>query len=171
MTMRALFAAAFSLAASSYAFSGPLPGGAESLVETYQDWVIACEAPEGDTICLMRQVQSSTQTGQHVLTAEFRAGADGGIEGALLLPFGLALAQGISLAIDEQPGPRLAFSTCLPNGCIAPVRFEASTIADLEAGNVLRAAAVAANSAQPVAFDISLRGFTAALGRMTELIS
>ncbi len=65
---------AFSLAAISgaSAFAVPLPGGASTLQETYQDWIVSCQSQKETSICVMRQDQSNTQTGQRVLTVELR---------------------------------------------------------------------------------------------------
>lgn len=160
---------AVALLGALQAVAAPLPGGAGSLVETYQDWVVACQAQNDVTACVMRQVHSHSQTGQHVLTAEFRNAADGELEGTLLMAFGLALAQGVSLEIDGAAGPALTFSTCLPTGCIVPTAFDAAMVDRLKAGAVLNVMATAANPPRPVPFRVSLSGFTAALNRMTEL--
>lgn len=150
----------------------PLPGGAGSLVETYQDWVVACQAQNERTLCVMRQVQSNTQTGQHVLTVEFSGGGDGGrLGGVLLMPFGLSLAEGITAAIDNAaPGPALAFATCTPQGCLAPIAFEADQVAKLKAGTSLNLTARSFSPAQPIALKVSLKGFSAALNRIGDLM-
>ncbi|WP_274426071.1 invasion associated locus B family protein [Chelativorans sp. YIM 93263] len=150
--------------------AAPLPGGAGSLVETYEDWVVSCAAPEGETVCVMRQSQNNQETGQHILTAELRTGTDGAVEGTLLMPFGLALAQGIALAIDETEGPTFPFLTCLPQGCVAPVNFDHSSLENLKTGDALKITVHAVNAEQRIAFTVSLNGFTAALNRMTELM-
>lgn len=162
-------AMAAALLFGSPAPAAPLPGGAGSLVETYQDWVVACQARNNLTACAARQVQSDSQTGQHVLTAEFRNGAGGKLEGALLMPFGLALAQGASLKIDEAAGPALAFSTCLPRGCVIPLSLDAAMTGRLKTAATLHIGAIAAASSQPIALKVSLKGLSAALNRMTEL--
>ncbi len=108
------------------------------------------------------------QTGQRVLTAELR-NAGGKVEGVLLMPFGLDLAKGASLKIDEAAGPNLAFSTCLPQGCLAPISFDAKQVAALKAGANINVTTTALSPSQPVAFKISLKGFGAALDRITTL--
>lgn len=153
------------------AMAAPLPGGAGSLVETYQDWVVACQAQDERTLCVMRQVQSNTQTGQHVLTVEFSGGGDGRLGGVLLMPFGLSLADGVTVGIDEAAaGPVRPFSTCLPQGCLAPVSFEAAEIARLKAGTALTLTAKSLSPAQPVTLKVSLKGFSAALNRIGDLL-
>lgn len=161
---------AFTLATISgaSAFAAPLPGGASTLQETYQDWTVSCQSQKETSICVMRQDQSSTQTGQRVLTAELR-NVEGKVEGVLLMPFGLDLARGAALKIDEVAGPNLAFSTCLPQGCLAPVSFEAKQVAALKAGTNINVTTTALSPSQPVAFKVSLKGFGAALDRITAL--
>lgn len=161
---------AFTLATISgaSAFAAPLPGGASTLQETYQDWTVSCQSLKETSICVMRQDQSSTQTGQRVLTAELR-NVEGKVEGVLLMPFGLDLAKGAALKIDEVAGPNLAFSTCLPQGCLAPVSFEAKQVAALKAGTNINVTTTALSPSQPVAFKVSLKGFGAALDRITAL--
>ncbi len=161
---------AFTLATISgaSAFAAPLPGGASTLQETYQDWTVSCQSQKETSICVMRQDQSSTQTGQRVLTAELR-NVEGKVEGVLLMPFGLDLAKGAALKIDEVAGPNFAFSTCLPQGCLAPVSFEAKQVAALKAGTNINVTTTALSPSQPVAFKVSLKGFGAALDRITAL--
>ena len=149
-------------------FAAPLPGGASTLQETYQDWTVSCQNQKDNSICMMRQEQSSTQTGQRVLIAELRNVA-GKVEGVLLMPFGLDLAKGAALKIDEAAGPNLAFSTCLPQGCLAPVNFDAKQVAALKGGNNINVTTTALSPSQPVAFKVSLKGFGAALDRITAL--
>lgn len=157
------------LAVASPAMAAPLPGGAGSLVETFQDWVVACQAQESTTSCVMRQVQTNTQTNQSVLTLEFRNIAGGKLEGALLLPFGLALAKGVTLKIDDTAVGTLAFSTCVPQGCLVPMGLDAAQVAKLRSGTALNVSATGLNPAQPVALKISLKGFPVALNRVLDL--
>ncbi|RDE07922.1 hypothetical protein DVH29_14045 [Pelagibacterium lacus] len=84
-----------------------LPGGASSLNEAHGDWSVACAAREGSVQCAISQSQVSGQNGQRVLTIELRA-AEGGeaINGVLILPFGLRLDEGVTLAIDESAALR-----------------------------------------------------------------
>lgn len=163
------FAFALAVVAGAPALAAPLPGGAGSLQETYQDWTVSCQTQNDTAACLMRQDQSSSQTGQRMLTVELRSGADGKADGVILLPFGLDLARGAALTIDEAEGPALSYSTCLPQGCLAPVHFDARQTAALKKGETLNLTATALSPSQPVAFKVSLKGFGAALDRIVAL--
>ncbi|AIJ71803.1 MULTISPECIES: invasion associated locus B family protein [Brucella] len=159
----------FTALSSLSAFAASLPGGASTLQETYQDWTVSCQSQKDTTACVMRQEQSSAQTGQRVLTAELRNVAGGKVDGVLLMPFGLDLAKGASLKIDDTAGPNLTFSTCLPQGCLAPVSFDAKQVAALKSGTNINVTTTALSPSQPVAFKISLKGFGAALDRIQAL--
>ena len=162
------FAATFTAFSGLTAFAAPLPGGASTLQETFEDWTVSCQSQKETTVCALRQDQSAAQTGQRVLTVELRNNKDGA-EGVILLPFGLDLAKGAALKIDEAEGPNLAFSTCLPQGCLAPVSFNAKQVAALKAAENLNIATTALSPSQPVPFKVSLKGFGAALDRVSSL--
>ncbi|MBV2142460.1 invasion associated locus B family protein [Falsochrobactrum sp. TDYN1] len=162
-------AVAFTAISFVPALAAPLPGGASTLQETYQDWTVTCQTQNASSVCAMRQDQNSTQTGQRVLTVEFRNVDGGKIDGVLLMPFGLDLAKGASLKIDDATGPDLAFSTCLPQGCLTPVTFDAKQVTALKAGTDLNVTTTALSPSQPVAFKVSLKGFGAAFDRIVAL--
>lgn len=146
-----------------------LPNGATSLQETYQDWVVACGLTDAGKRCSFSQ-QQSQQNGQRVLAIELTAAADGAISGTLVLPFGLALAAGASLQVDDQPAlPALAFSTCLPAGCLVPLSLSRDQVAQMRNGSQLRVNVRAEGSPQPTLFSISLKGLSAALDRTVAL--
>ena len=75
-------------------------GGASSLQETYDDWQVACGQQGGVKRCAMGQQQISKENRQRVLDIELWPSGDK-LEGALMLPFGLALDQGVTLQIDD----------------------------------------------------------------------
>jgi invasion protein IalB len=161
---------AIGMSATQSATAASLPGGASSLVETYDDWGVVCQMQSDAPACVVRQVQTNNQTNQTVLTAEIGKTADGKFQGALLLPLGLALAQGAQLKIDDTSvGAPLAFSTCLPQGCLVPLALEADTIAKLRSGKVLNVTISAANPLKPLTFPVSLKGLSGALNRVAEL--
>jgi len=106
-----------------------LPGGASSLQETYDDWQVVCGQQGGVKRCAMVQQQISKENRQRVLDIELWPAGDK-LQGALMLPFGLALDQGVTLQVDDAaPGQPLHFRTCLPGGCVVPLSFDARGLA------------------------------------------
>lgn len=166
-----IFGAALLLGGAGPSFAQGLPGGATSLNETHGDWTVACTTPEGNVRCAVSQVQINNQNRQRVLSVELAAAESGNAaNGTLVMPFGLALDQGVVLSIDEgELMPPLRFSTCLPAGCVVPLTFSADAVAAMRAGTALKAKAAANGSGQDVNFSISLSGFTSALTRAAEL--
>jgi invasion protein IalB len=145
-----------------------LPGGASALSETYRDWQVACSQQEAAKHCSLSQSQIQ-QNGQRVLAIELAAPSENAVSGIIVLPFGLALASGATLQIDDKAaGQPLPFRTCLPVGCIVPVTFDADTIAILRAGAALKIMATS-DGGQQTPFAVSLAGFAAALDRVAAL--
>lgn len=169
LAKRAASAAALTIIATTATFA-QLPGGANSLVETYDDWGVVCQAAGETTSCFVRQVQTDRQSNQQVLTVEIAALADGTFTGAILLPLGLSLSQGAQLKIGETAleGTR-SFSTCIPQGCLVPLTISEDTLAALRAGTALSIAVLSAAPEQPLTFTVSLKGFSNALNRIGSL--
>jgi invasion protein IalB len=163
--------------AQNFVPAGTLPGGASSLQESYQDWQVVCAQQvasdqTGDatplTRCAMNQQQIERQNQQRVLAIELAPAGDK-LEGALVLPFGLALDQGATLRVDDGPvGPPLRFRTCLPAGCVIPLSFDANKVAALQKGATLKIKVVADGGSDTL-LPISLKGFAAAYSRVTAL--
>lgn len=150
----------------------PLPGGASSIQETYQDWSVLCTAPNQVKQCTVQQVQSESQTNRFVLGVELRPVPDGGVTGRLVMPFGLQLSAGVTLALDQNPaGQPLQFQTCIPSGCLVPLTFQAATVAALKAGTQLKLNTKSLDAnAKPLVFNISLKGFGNALERAVAIV-
>ncbi len=152
------------------ATGGPtLPGGASSLNETHTDWSVNCAVRDNRKACVFFQGQTNSSN-QRVLLLELTASAPDKVTGSLVLPFGLALDQGVKLlAEDTAPSAPLQFKTCLPAGCVVPIDFGADTVAALRKSGSLNVQAAAADGGGEIAFTISLKGFSAALDRTIAL--
>lgn len=153
------------------AFAQGLPGGASSLNEKHGDWTVACAMRENAVNCAISQTQVRGENRQRVLTVELTATEGGNAaSGTLVMPFGLALDQGVVLSINEGEFlPPLRFSTCLPTGCLVPLVFDKAAVTAMRAGTALKAKAAANGSGKEVNFSISLAGFSSALARAAEL--
>lgn len=152
------------------ASAAPLPGGASSLTESYDDWSVVCQMQNNAPACAVRQVQAKSQTNQHVLTAEITKAPDGKYRGGLLLPLGLALAPGAQLKIDDAAlGATQPFSVCVQQGCLVPLAFETEAVNKLKAGKTLTVTVGVLGQTEPVVFTISLKGLSSALNRVADL--
>lgn len=149
-----------------------LPGGAQSLSETFEDWQVACGTPQGVKRCVVSQQQADAKTHQRLLSVELQpkgTGAGAGVEGILVMPFGLDLDKGVTLKAGQADvGPALRFRTCLPQGCVVMLALDAKAVAVLRKAPTAMVNAVAEGGKQ-VSFPVSLKGFGGALDRAAAL--
>lgn len=140
-----------------------------SLSETYEDWTVNCTTRSEKRRCAFSQRQLR-QDGQRVLTVELAPLTQGGLQGSLVLPFGLALDKGVTFAVDESARSKpFAFKTCLPIGCVVSTTFSSATVKAFRSGTTLKLGTVASDSGKEVAFSVSLKGFGTALDRTAAL--
>ena len=145
-----------------------------SLQETWDDWQVACmRREETRRVCAMSQTQVQEEGHRRILALEITAEPGGETaRGTLVLPFGLDLERGVSLAIDETAiANNLRFRTCLPGGCILPISLSAPHLAALRRGGTLTILTAASDTGQTLSLSVSLRGFSAAFNRLVELRS
>jgi invasion protein IalB len=155
---------------SAAAAKPQLPGGASALSETHGDWIVNCQIAGTVKTCSLSHQQFNKQSGQRLLAIELSSKTGQDAAGTMALPFGLALANGVSLEIDDKKlEGTLQFNTCQPAGCLVPVTFDADTTSLLQNGTTLKINATAADTAQPIAFSVSLNGFAGALARTADL--
>lgn len=149
-----------------------LPGGATSLRETHGDWVVNCavvgEADQASKVCTLSQEQQDSKSGQRIIAVELRPSAKANAA-TLVLPFGLDLAAGAALQIDDGAvGEPLPFRTCLAGGCLVSANIDPKMLASLRDGTALKAH-VKADGGKEMMFSISLKGFGGAFDRTVDL--
>lgn len=150
-----------------------LPGGASSLNETFDDWNVNCRVAGTEaaprSACVVRQVQMQQNTRKRLLAVNFVAQPEGALKGSLVMPFGLDLATGVKLRLDQgEPTPAIAFKTCMPQGCIIPIDWKAPSVQNLRVAATLNIEARSVDgTAMPL--TVSLKGFSAALDRAITL--
>jgi invasion protein IalB len=155
-------------APSSGAAPAQLPGGAQAVNETFQDWQMSCVQAQGGKRCAVSQQQLDEKTRQRVLVFELQPRGDKA-EGVLVLPFGLALDKGVTVKAGEaELGPALRFKTCLPQGCVVPLNLDAKAMALLRKASALTVGVVS-DAGQPANLSVSLKGFSSAFERATAL--
>jgi invasion protein IalB len=167
---RRLSLAAALLATSSAAAQpvpATLPGGASALTEVHGDWTVGCQVQGERKHCLVTQ-QVLDGNRQRLVAMEL-APAQSGATGNLALPFGLLLASGASLTIDDARPVSLTFRTCLPAGCVVPLTLDAPTLERLKKATTLKITATTADNSSPASFSISPKGLAGAYVRAQDL--
>jgi invasion protein IalB len=161
--------------------AGAPQGGARPNIqqETHGDWQVRCgDVPAGPAtgdappphrkMCVMSQEQTDGDSKQRVMAVEMIPDGQE-IQATFILPFGLSLQKGVNLQIDNgRASGVLPFRTCLPIGCILPIRFDPKLAGDLRKGSKLNVT-VTTDAGEEVKLAFSLSGFTKAIGRASEL--
>lgn len=90
----------------------------------------------------------------------------------MALPFGLALAKGVALKLDDKPlEGAYGFSTCVIAGCLVPLTLDERVLSELKGAATLAVSAFALDTGREVAFAIPLNGFTSAMNRTAQLLA
>lgn len=139
---------------------------------TFKDWTVACEQPGDGTQRRCAMFQHFVRAGDKKLAASVFIRYAGNSSVPLLrvvTPFGVDLARGVAVKVDNTEQYPIAFRTCRPTGCEAVAGIGNVLLDLLQAGRTLRIAyRLLDQSQQTVAF--SLRGFTAALKALQTTI-
>lgn len=153
--------------------SAPLAAqtGPDRMVEQYQGWTLTCAKPQAEEAaleCAMEQTVNDSQSGAVVLRMVIRSGQTTPDPVATLIgPFGVDLAQGLSVSVDGGTPETLAFRTCLSGGCIATLPLDAARLEAFRAGQTLTTVIRPVDDPSvTMSLPISLAGFTAALERL-----
>lgn len=152
------------------------PMGPSSLSETYRDWVVRCqqvevaEANASLQLCQMSQELHQRNGNQRVLAVNISGPTDGGAsQVTIITPFGLDISAGIGLRIDDVEVSSMAFTTCLPVGCVANLELDKITLTKLQEGQAAQVVLHQLQSPEPLLITVSLAGFTAAWDRLDAL--
>jgi invasion protein IalB len=147
------------------------------LVATHGDWAVQCqEAPgaaEGEAAvrtCGMFQAAKTDRPGVG-LTLVVVKGEQDGKEVTMLrvmAPIGVYLPTGVALEIDGDAVGRVPFTRCMPQACIAVAEASPPTLEKMKAGGIANFIIYEAPGAG-MAMELSLKGFTAALGELNQL--
>lgn len=127
----------------------------------YQDWEVACIETDSGERCQMRQtlqIQDDEVAGGYLQATIRRDGDSHVIE--VLLPLGVDLRPGVRMQVDDGEEFGADFITCVEQGCVAGRELEAGQFRAMRAGQQMSVGFWPLHAEQPMAFDVSLTGFT-----------
>lgn len=147
--------------------------GPDALSETWQAWTVTCGPPALDPPitrdCRMGQDLRRETDGQRILALTVRMGGKGVALATLVAPFGLDLARGVGLAVDDGSPATVPFRTCLPSGCIARLTLDTATASAMRAGQTATVTMYPLDAAEPITVTLPLDGFADAMVRLEDL--
>jgi len=137
--------------------------------DTFDDWKIQCEKPEGATVEIchaFQQIMTKAAEGgteQRVLHVAIGYPPEQADPIAIFTtPLGVALQAGIQVKVDEKEPKGVAFNVCNNNGCQAAVKLDAASLEELKMGTKLTVT-FGNLKRQGLNVPVSLKGLTAAL--------
>jgi len=146
-----------------------------NITETYSDWTLRCvtapvaEGQEAVRSCEIMQEQRRREGNQLVLAISLQTKDDGAGAGlTMVLPFGLDLAAGVSIAAAEEDLIVARISTCLPRGCIVATDLPQETV-DTLAETETVTLTMTSIEGQKIQTAISLKGFAPAWNRVNTM--
>lgn len=151
----------------------PADGRAATDGQVFDDWTINCqpvpeEAGGGESCNAVFVVPAPEGQGIAMRMVAGYLGAGGGTPvGAIILPLGIRLSEGVLLKIDSNKEIRLPFDRCIQAGCQVLFPLNDEILGQLKRG--LAAQVVFLDPAgNPQALPISLKGFTAAFNSLKQ---
>jgi invasion protein IalB len=155
--------------AISAALAMALAGGAAAqeitVKATHGDWQVHCPATVSETNpCAMVQ-ELVNDNERRILSAIILhpPGAEPFLR--VIVPLGVLLPGGMTLAVDGSEIGTIGFLNCLPDGCMTQVALTADVLEKLKQGNQATVTVYEQNE-QPIQVPLSLSGFTAAYGEL-----
>lgn len=146
--------------------AGLSPSTPSSASFGFEAWLVRCQAVKDTAGCGMSQ-QILDQRRQAVLQLHLARSAKGeGHQLVVVLPLGVAVPPGIVVQVGETKR-NVAFTQCLPGGCVAPMPVDAAFVDVLRSGTEGRVGVVDRRG-QTVAVPFSLKGFAPAFAKMEE---
>ena len=126
-------------------------------------WVKVCnqDPKSKKKLCMIAQ-ELRAETGQFLASVALRE-LEGQKRKSLVVAItpGMLLQPGLSVQIDKGKQNKGAYGICFPNACYAEMVIDANYVAQMKKGGRLTLTTLN-QQAQPVRFDMTLKGFTAA---------
>ena len=128
--------------------------------ERFGDWIYECSIlAENKTACSLSQaIMSKNQNKRLVKFNLGRNEKTKGIDFVTLLPLGIKLPSGASIAIDNGTAYQLTLKTCIQQGCVAVYPADSNFIKALQGGQKLNISFTGSGSDLPITISGSAKG-------------
>lgn len=140
-------------------------------IDQYQDWVLRCEnsSQENTRSCVLFQRLVMQDTGQVVLQATMALPKDPEESplAVFTLPLGIYLPYGAEITVDDGQPVTAGIETCIQRGCTSVLPLDDELLEQMRSGQKMRIR-VKQNEEKNLDFELSLNGFTAGFGALTN---
>ncbi len=137
-----------------------VPASGFAVQSDFGDWQLSC--PEAETSCVLSQTAAaSDQTWLATLRVALGEGDNAIVQ--FLVPPSVHLASGLFVTVSPGISKQATFIRCLTVACEAVLELDSETLNAWKRGRSAELRYRASPDTQPLIFDISLMGLTAAL--------
>lgn len=133
--------------------------------ETFQNWSLLCRALESGNDCFLSQILVDDRVPDGKMLLQISAIDENGVSGHVMLPAGFLLKEGITVRVGEA-SLQFPLLSCIPEGCVADIRFNSQQVALLQTSNQVDIAIVL-QSGEAMHFPFKLQGFQSAFQKMS----
>lgn len=139
------------------------PSATKRWSHTIGGWVVACAQDDQTKVCGLSQTLSEAETKRVVAAWSFSKGAGDKVSATLRGPLGVALSQGVQIAIEaEKPYAFAAnYETCSSGGCVANFETTPALLAQLRKASKVNVVFQGV-AGRPISLDFQMRGFSKA---------
>jgi len=142
-------------------------GGPSTASFGFDAWLVRCQAVKEDVGCGISQQILDQRSRQPILQLILgRAPSGKGHQFVIVMPLGVTVPPGIAIQIGDTKRT-VAFTQCLPGGCVAPLPVDDAFL-DVLKSNTEGRVGVVDRRGQTVAVPFSLKGFVGAFDKMEE---
>ncbi|MEN0000813.1 MAG: invasion associated locus B family protein [Pseudomonadota bacterium] len=145
--------------------------GPSSIRETYGGWAVRCQQATENMQCDMAFEARQQDSQQLILRVTIMRAPDGtGANARILTPFGISLADGLQISVDEgEPFLSAAFRTCIAAGCIARTPVDNDALATIANSEQFQVTMQQLDDGGALNILMPTNGFQAAWQRLAEL--
>lgn len=145
---------------------------AEKPAETkkFDDWVVACGTPKGQTKKVCQAVQTLTNKDDGKRVMQIMVGYPDGETDAMavfVLPLGYLLQQGGKFELDGKEVGVLGAERCIQTGCIVPLQLDSAMLGKFKGGAGGKITVTIAKD-RSIELPVSLKGFSAAFAELKK---
>ena len=161
-------AAAAQPAANAAAPAQQLAGANLAVNEAHGDWSVRCFQIQSIAPCDILQLANNQDTNQRVLLVSIAfIPSRNSYFMQVIVPLGVALARGITLAAGENTLTGVKYSRCERDGCYVEVALPEPTVASLSSMTENTTITIIPyGQGDPITLPLSVNGFSEAIGRM-----
>jgi invasion protein IalB len=140
----------------------------QSREETFQSWSLLCRTLETGNDCFLSQTLVDDRVPDGKMLLQISAIDENGVRGHVMLPTGFLLQDGVTIRVG-QASLQFPLLSCIPEGCVADIRFNNQQVALLQTNNQVDIAIVL-QSGEAMHFPFKLQGFQSALQKMSLVV-